>query len=38
MEFTDLVGTLAGARQPNGSRGNDDATELGAGDADQRDS
>jgi regulator of protease activity HflC (stomatin/prohibitin superfamily) len=38
MEFTDLVGTLAGARQANGSRGNDDATELGAGDADQRDS
>jgi regulator of protease activity HflC (stomatin/prohibitin superfamily) len=24
MEFTDLVGTLAGARQPNGSRGTND--------------
>jgi hypothetical protein len=24
MEFTDLVGTLSGARQSNGSQGNDD--------------
>lgn len=23
MEFTDLAGTLAGARQPDGSRGNE---------------